>query len=156
MQTKTLLAVLAATLGAAGLAHAQSCPDVAQSGAQITGTAVSLSGGGMTADVIAGGNIDLGTCGTVEGHGYIIEAPDFELQASGITGATLTLSVLGGCDTVLLVNDSSGQWYFDDDSAGNLNPQVTVSGAGDGTYDIWVGTYGQEICEAMLLLAIAD
>ncbi|MDA1094354.1 MAG: hypothetical protein O3A25_13940 [Acidobacteria bacterium] len=37
--------------------------------------------------------------------------------------------------------DSAGNWYCDDDSGGNSNPQMDLATAGSGRYDIWVGSY---------------
>ena len=48
------------------------------------------------------------------------------------------------CDTTLLVNTPTTQWYFDDDSRGNLQPLLNIpsSASLNGRLDLWVGTYG--------------
>lgn len=147
------MAALAFCALSAAPALAQACPDVGLSGEPLTYGAAELSGGGLAFDVIAGGDVDLGACGSVPGFGWIILGPDFELNLSGAApGEVLTLSVTGSCDTVLLVNDATGAWYFDDDSAGDLNPAITLAGATDGIYDIWVGTFGIDTCPASLVV----
>ena len=144
-------AVIALGFGAADQAAAQACPNVGLSGQQLAYSTNMLTGAGQSVGVTAGGHIDLGNCGSVPGHGWIVEAPDFELQLNGaMPGQSLTLSATAGCDTVLLVNDAYGQWHFDDDSGGSLNPSITLPNPGNGIYDIWVGTYGSNTCPATL------
>jgi hypothetical protein len=152
--TRAAASVLAATLmtAVAGGAMAQSCPDIALTGAPLQYDASQLTNG-LSFDVVAGGNIDLGTCGSVPGFGYIIEGPDFELSLSGMSpGQSLTLSVAGDCDTVLLVNDATAEWFYNDDDT-SLDPAITIEGAANGVYDIWVGTYGPETCPALLTIS---
>lgn len=126
------------------------CPDWSLGGAELRLTQ------GQTVDqsVIAGGSVNLFTddCGT-GGHGHVAEAPDFTLQYDGHnSGAALVISVEAQCDTVLLVNDPGTGWSFNDDHV-SLDPQITYEGAGNGRYDIWVGTYGDAQCEASMRVA---
>ena len=147
---------LALGLGLAGVgAPAAACPQW-----QMTGQQVSFSAGQLmtpqTLSVVAGGDVNLGNCQSVPGNGYVITQPDFDLSLSDLgANATLVLQVAGQCDTVLLVNDSGGRWHFDDDSAGDLNPRITISGAQKGVFDIWVGTYNPSTCPATLSLQLA-
>jgi hypothetical protein len=67
-------------------------------------------------------------------------------------GQSLTLSVAGDCDTVLLVNDATAEWFYNDDDT-SLDPAITIEGAANGVYDIWVGTYGPETCPAVLTIS---
>jgi hypothetical protein len=62
----------------------------------------------------------------------------------------LEIEVNSSCDTTLLVRDAYGQWYFDDDSGGNLTPELNLRNmAGlNGRIDVWVGTYGNATCPA--------
>jgi hypothetical protein len=55
-----------------------------------------------------------------------------------------------GCDTTLLVRDAFGQWHFDDDGLGNLQPLLNLrdTRALNGRVDVWVGTYGNQSCQA--------
>jgi hypothetical protein len=142
---------VAAVAAFTGSVHAQTCPDIALTGAPLEYDASELFDG-LSFDVIAGGDVDLGACDAVPGVGYIIEGPDFELALSGMKDAdSLTLSVTGDCDTVLLVNDATAEWFFNDD-ADAFDPAITIDGAPIGVYDIWVGTYGAETCSALLTL----
>ncbi|MBF9044777.1 hypothetical protein HKCCE4037_15650 [Rhodobacterales bacterium HKCCE4037] len=99
--------------------------------------------------VVAGGDIDLSQCGYP--GGFVIERPDYSFQILDIDGDLLVSVTSPGCDTVLLVNAPDGEWYFDDDTAGDLQPQLLVDVA-PGRLDIWVGTFGAETCEAELTL----
>ena len=74
------------------------------------------------------------------------------LDLTGLAATGLTLTVDSGCATTLLVRGANGLWQFDDDSNGNLQPLVNVYGAPNGTYDVWVGTYGGANCQASLEL----
>ena len=58
------------------------------------------------------------------------------------------------CDTTLLVNTPNTTWYFDDDSRGNLQPELNIpsSGALNGRLDLWVGTYNGSSCPATVEL----
>jgi hypothetical protein len=60
----------------------------------------------------------------------------------------LEIEVNSSCDTTLLVRDAYGQWHFDDDSGGNLTPELNLRNmAGlNGRIDVWVGTYGNATC----------
>lgn len=127
-----------------------SCPDWSLGGAELR------LAGGQTVErqVIAGGPVSLfaDDCGT-SGHGHVAEAPDFSLYYDGQnSGAALTVSVQAQCDTVLLVNDPGTGWSFNDDHV-SLDPQITFQAPRDGRYDIWVGTYGDALCEAVMHVA---
>jgi hypothetical protein len=131
-----------------GAAPAQGlCPDWSLGGADIQ-----LSGGAAEMrDVVAGGSVNLFAteCG-VGGHGYVAQAPDFSLYFTpGSGGETLSISATGECDTVLLVNDPTTNWLFNDDFDG-FDPRIEVAGAAAGRYDIWVGTYGSDLCRATM------
>lgn len=147
------LAALALALGTLLIGTAASaCPDWRLTGQQIAFSGAQL-GAPQTLPVNAGGNVNLGQCSQLPGQGYLMDQPNFDLSLAGMgAGSTLQLQVTASCDTVLLVNDWSGRWHFDDDTAGNLNPRVTISGAQDGAYDIWVGTYGPAGCAATLTI----
>ena len=96
------------------------------------------------------GGTDIGTCG-LPGTGYASAAPNFTMYLSGMQSyGRLEIEVDSGCDTTLLVRDAYGQWYFDDDSGGNLTPELNLRNmAGlEGRIDVWVGTYGNATCPA--------
>ncbi|WP_461475179.1 LCCL domain-containing protein [Pararhodobacter aggregans] len=101
--------------------------------------------------VVAGGATDLADCAQVPGHGHVAPNPDFTLNLTqNALNATLQLGVDGTCDTVLLVRGPNGQYAFNDDTNG-LNPELRFQGAQTGEYDIWVGTFGQQTCQATLI-----
>lgn len=89
--------------------------------------------------VTAGGSYNLANCG-FNATGWVAAAPDFDLYYTA-GGAPLTFYVNSSYDTVLLISDPNGNWYFDDDSAGNLNPAITFNNPMSGLYDVWIGTY---------------
>jgi len=141
--------LVAVTLPA--IASAQACPSYANSGSPLNYTAESVLGP-QASSVIAGGNLDLGACGSVPGMGYVVQNPDFTMQYNDLgMGRALEIRAEGDCDTVLLVNAANGQWYFNDDTNG-LNPAIRMSGAPSGQYDIWVGTLGPATCNARLVV----
>lgn len=118
------------------------------------GAALSVAAGGEERrDVVAGGSIDLfqraSACG-IQGHGHVAPAPDFAVtHDAGAGGGALRFAVAGECDTLLLVSGPDGAWLFNDDHDG-LDPMVEVAGAASGRYDVWVGTYGSNLCRAAL------
>ncbi|MEZ5750912.1 MAG: LCCL domain-containing protein [Paracoccaceae bacterium] len=144
--------ILALTLGA-GAAHA--CPDWTGHGEQLTYGAAQLVGGQATM-VVAGGDVDLSQC-NIPGatYGHVITSPDFDLSLTdNPDGQALILSVQGECDTILLVNDAAGTWHFGDDTDGSLDPSIIIPAAPVGAYDIWVGTFGAQTCNATLSVAM--
>jgi hypothetical protein len=66
-------------------------------------------------------------------------------------GRALEFRVQGTCDTVLLVNGATAQWYFNDDDNGS-DPRIRIANAPSGQYDIWVGTFGTQTCNAQLIV----
>lgn len=79
---------------------------------------------------------------TVSGcGGSIADAPDVRVNYNAGGGFALTFFVRSNADTIIVVNDPSGAWYCDDDSGGNLDPQLTFSSPMSGQYDVWIGHY---------------
>ncbi|PWE30230.1 hypothetical protein C4N9_05905 [Pararhodobacter marinus] len=125
------------------------CPSYQQSGAALSYDAEQAYVPQSTT-VIAGGDLDLSSCAEIPGTGYVIENPDFTMQYDALgMGRALEIRVDGDCDTVLLVNTASGEWLFNDDAM-EMNPALRIENAASGQYDIWVGTYGTETCEATM------
>ncbi len=94
---------------------------------------------------VAGGNNNIRNCrnvtpGTDRGRGYVTTAPDFTFSLSGMGAYQLVVSVVSECDSVLLVNTSSANWYYDDDDNGNLDAKIVLTRPSDGRLDVWVGT----------------
>jgi len=134
---------------------APSCPDFGLSGDEHTFSAADLTGG-QSLDVYAGGDIDLAGCETLPGVGQVIEAPDFTLTYETDGNYDLSLKTEAQCDTVLLVNDPSAEWIWDDDSGENGGAMVTLEAAEPGLIDVWIGTFEENTCEAKLLLETVE
>lgn len=127
------------------------CPDPGQNGQMLT-----YDGGQLWQaqrfDVVAGGSLDLGSCASVPGHGRIIQRPDFTLNfTANPQGMDLEFRAQASCDPVLLVNGADGRWHFNDDADG-LNSRLRIARAQPGLYDVWIGTYGSQTCQASLYL----
>lgn len=137
----------------AGAASAQACPDWRQGGMTITTDAES-AWVPQTYSVMAGGPVNLGACPSVSGVGNVSAGPSFTLTYDdrGL-GRDLDFRVdAQNCDTVMLINDYSDTWHFNDDEDNSLNPRLRLSAAPSGRYDIWVGTYGPQSCQVNLVV----
>lgn len=133
-------------------AEAAACPDWQLGGAEVN----LVAGAAETRPVVAGGSVNLHeraqACG-IEAHGHVAPAPDFTLYYQAPQAdAELRLGVTADCDTVLLVNDLNAAWLFNDDTDG-LNPAISIPAAASGRYDIWVGTFGADLCQAQIDIA---
>jgi len=103
-------------------------------------------------EILAGGSVDLSRS-RVSGlprsvTGFIANAPDLDFYYETSGAMDLTIRVRGyGEDTVLLINDPDGRWYFNDDHDGDfadgdwLDPSITFRRPKSGLYSIWVGTF---------------
>jgi len=110
-------------------------------------------------NVVAGGDFNLASCNTQARNwsgpmpGWAHSAPDFTITITELFGYQLEFRVESNCDSVMLINTSVGNWYFDDDTNGNRDPLIRLSRpAGDGVYDIWIGTYDGSQCDARLIM----
>jgi hypothetical protein len=146
---------LALISGAALLATAttaMACPDYTRTGLERAFTGAVLYSG-VDFPIVAGGTNSLADCNLpVSGSGYFPSSADFSIDLHEMGAYSLEVTVSGTCDTALLVNTPSVDWFFDDDSAGNLQPTLLLRNIGDGRIDIWVGTYNSEYCDATLHL----
>ena len=132
-------------------AAAQSCPDWQLGGVPISANAEAAFTP-QSYQIFAGGLLNLGSCEGILGAGHITQAPNFTLQYDGATMVRdLELRVEAQCDTTLLVNTAGGQWEFVDDMDDSFSPRLTLPNAMSGQYDIWVGSYGPEACQATLI-----
>lgn len=149
---KRIVLVLFAWLGLTTAAVA--CPDYNQYGETYNASGQQLrTPRGF--NVVAGGDQYIWNCpnvrpGTDRGAGYFTTPPDFTFNLSGMAGLKLVISVTSQCDSALLVNTASANWYYDDDDNGNLDPKITLTRPVDGYLDIWVGTYDGQYCDAVL------
>ena len=140
-----VFALLAATIGgsffAAGEAHA--CPTY--SGSPHFGT-VTLNEGFLpdpwNRRVTAGGQNEISNCG-VGGWGWTARRPDYRLYYNTSGSSALSFIILSNIDTILLVNDPTGRWHFNDDADGNLGAALRIANAPTGQYDIWIGSYNR-------------
>jgi hypothetical protein len=104
--------------------------------------------------VTSGGNldVDVGSCS----YGYVLSAPDVDLYYTTSGGAGLYIYVDGADDTTLLVNRPDRGWTCNDDGYTGTNPIVEISRAEDGLYNIYVGTYGDDLTSATLYISEID
>ena len=100
-------------------------------------------------EVTAGGSRNLQSVGRM---GYVAEAPDFDLNYSGGQYNLYIFVESQGADTVLLVCDPSGRYFYSDDRLGT-RPAMHFSSPESGLYDIWVGTYGSQTTPATLAIS---
>ena len=102
----------------------------------------------------AGGSIEvsMGSCN----YGYVANAPDVDFYYTTSGGSDLYIYVDGSQDTTLLINKPDGNWVCNDDGLGNSDPIVVIPGAAGGLYNIWVGTYGDDLSEATLSISEID
>ena len=106
--------------------------------------------------VRAGGSRSILGCGirfgSDRGRGFVTEAPDFSIRLSGMERYSIHFSVRSDCDSILLINTGSRNWYYDDDDNGNYDAKITLSRPSNGWMDIWVGTHDGSYCDATLTL----
>ncbi len=110
----------------------------------------------------AGGDTRLQDCHELPGWGWAHGSPHLVLrydnEGQSGTGRRLRLLMEDGnngrtCDTTLLVRDPSGQWWFNDDiSDSNWNARLNIGNAEAGDYQIWIGTWGGNSCDADLII----
>lgn len=92
-----------------------------------------------TINVRAGGRLAASSL-SPQCQGTIADAPDVRIMYTA-GQFPLSFTVRSNSDTTLVVNDPSGAWYCDDDSAGNLDPRVLFTSPKSGQYDVWIGHY---------------
>lgn len=103
--------------------------------------------------ITAGGSIDAYTDTNLPSAcvGKISDAPDYEVTYSA-GGLPLVFRTLSSQDTTLIINGPDGSWYCDDDGYGDLDAEVRFNRPQSGTYDVWVGTFGNATARATLLI----
>lgn len=154
--TKALAALaVGCTFASFGTTATAGCPDYRDSAPQqFNGSARELYSG-RNYSVVAGGNINVANCNAAyrtpeRAVGYVADRPDFEFYYDGSSNYSLEIRVYSNCDTTLLINTANANWYFDDDDGGNRNPRIYLSRPSAGWYDLWIGTYNAELCDATL------
>ncbi|WP_375283742.1 hypothetical protein [Marinicauda pacifica] len=83
--------------------------------------------------------------------GYATQAPSVELTYSG--SAPLAIYTEGDGDTTLAVNLPDGRWACDDDGGDSLNAGLSIPGDAQGTYDIYVGSFGGDTVPTSLVIS---
>lgn len=74
-------------------------------------------------------------------RGFTTSAPSYRFHYTNGGMNVLRFYFEGGSDSTMVVNDPFGNWYCDDDSHGNLQPQIRFPNPANGQYDVWIGTY---------------
>lgn len=119
---------------------------------------VRLDGGFMpdphVVELTAGGSVSVNVGGCT--YGKVANAPDVDFYYNGNEQRTLYITATAGDDTTLLINTPNGSWICDDDSFGNRNPILVIRNAPSGLYNIWVGTYGDDMAPATLRISEID
>lgn len=103
--------------------------------------------------VTAGGSIDAYTDTPLPAEcvGKVAEAPDFEVTYTP-GRLPLVFRTLSSVDTTLIINGPDGRWFCDDDSYGDGDAEVKFEKPRAGTYDVWIGTFGEDPADATLLI----
>lgn len=104
-------------------------------------------------ELTAGGSIEVDEPGCA--YGMVASSPDVDLYYDA-GSAPLFIYVIASEDTTLLINGPDGNWVCDDDGFGDLDPIVVLKKPGSGLYDIWVGTYGDDLVSATLYISEVD
>ncbi|WP_341367174.1 hypothetical protein [Yoonia sp. BS5-3] len=152
---KYLFCAIATTIGLSSAAAA--CPSYNQTASETHRVSGPQLFARKSYGVVAGGENYIWNCrhiqpGTDTGAGYFTASPDFSFHLSEMGRYQLVLSVVSECDSALLINTASTNWYYDDDDNGNLDPRIVLTRPLDGRVDVWVGTYDGEYCNARLEL----
>ena len=100
-----------------------------------------------TLDLISGG--DFSASDKAEGCvGFIAEGPDLRLTFSAKDMANalpLYITAQSDQDTTLVIKAPDGKFYCSDDTVNGTDPVVVFGPAQDGEYDIWVGSFDQDL-----------
>ncbi len=102
----------------------------------------------------AGGQYSLSDCMHGKNFvGMVASHPDFDLYYTTSGNTPLTIHVHSSYDTVLLVSDPQGNWWFDDDSGPGHGPLLYFPNPLDGLYNIWVGSFrsSSDLLESTLI-----
>ena len=149
------IAIALSFIGTATIA----CPDYTLWGRETYETTARELYTPRSLNVVAGGDINLERCRirarnwTGPMPGWVIREPDFSITIYGLSGYQLEFRVESNCDSVMLINTAGANWYYDDDDNGYGDPKIRLTRpSGDGIYDIWIGTYDGNQCDARLIM----
>ncbi len=104
-------------------------------------------------ELTAGGSIDVSNSLGGNCEGFVANAPDFNIYYDADDAYALAISVSSDADTTLVINAPDGRWYCDDDGSGGLNPAIIFGDPDAGPYNIWVGTYSNQMAPAALAIS---
>lgn len=148
MIMKVLATAAAVTVLGSAAAMAQQCPAIGATGAVVEVDGSSLNRG-IRAEVIAGYDMDVWDCESIYMVGYMNRLPTITMRLTNAGSRGLEVVAESDCDPTLLIELPSGQIAFDDDNGAigrGLDPAIPLPAMGDGTYNIWVGSYRESYC----------
>jgi len=148
MQFKIAAVATLLTCAGALAASAQQCPALGSTGSVVEVDGSSLNRGIRT-EVIAGTQIDVWDCERMYLVGYMNVAPTLTMRLTNAGSRGLEVIAESDCDPTLLIELPTGQIAFDDDNyehGRGLDPSIPLPAMGDGTYNIWVGSYRNSYC----------
>lgn len=102
-----------------------------------------------TVNIQAGGNRDASSIKAAGCIGQIGNNPDYAVRYSA-GSLPLYFRTVSSSDTSLVVRAPNGNWSCDDDSGGDLDPQIVFNSPDSGTYHVWVGSLNGSITPATL------
>ena len=111
-------------------------------------------GGTTTISLVAGGEFDSSDISSAC-RGMIYDRPDYVFNVTTSGTDALLIAAASDSDTTVVVYGPDNRWYCDDDSAGGLNPIVTIGRAMAGRYAVWVGTHNGGYANAVLGASLA-
>jgi len=105
-------------------------------------------------EILAGGEVNVSMLSLGAGCvGFVAAEPDVTLNLSGaLPQLTIGFTAGDGIDTTLVVRGPSGEYLCNDDSNG-IDPEILLSNAAAGEYDIWVGTYLNDFSDGDLYIS---
>lgn len=148
MLMRSLAIAAAMTLAGSVGAMAQQCPAFGSTGAVVEVDGSSLNRGIRT-EVIAGTGFSAWECEAFWMVGYMNSRPTLSLRLTNASARGLEVVAESTCDPTLLIETPSGQVAFNDDNGEHgrgLDPAIALPAMGDGTYNIWVGSYRNSYC----------
>jgi hypothetical protein len=107
-------------------------------------------------NILSGGSVNTAMLSLGAGCvGYAASAPDFSVTLAGtMPQLNVGFTSSDAKDTTLIVRGPSGEYLCNDDTNG-VDPELTLTNAAAGEYDIWVGTYSDDFSNGTLYISQA-